>query len=153
MNMSNAIKATRISAWVMAIVFSVQTGMAMVPVSDVLTTEPAGSKRLTFSKGLTVAEAEKVMGREMSGVERMAFKMNKKKYVKVYNKAAAEGKDTDGLAIAGFVMSLLIPVVGLVLSAIALGRIRKNNTGGRGLATAGLVIGIVFTVVGLLLIL
>lgn len=152
MNMSNAIKATRISAWVMAIFFSVQTGMAMVPVSEVSTTEPAGSKRLTYSKGLTVAEAEKVMGRDMSGIERMAFKTAKKRYVKAYNKAADKG-ETDGFAIAGFVTSLLIPVVGLVLSAIALGRIRKNNTGGRGLATAGLVIGIVFTVVGLLLIL
>ena len=151
MNMSIAIKATRISAWVIAIVFSVQTGMAMVPVSDV-STESTESKRLTYSKGLTVAEAEKVMGREMSGVERMAFKTAKKRYVKTYNKAADKG-ETDGFAIAGFVTSLLIPVVGLVLSAIALGRIRKNNTGGRGLATAGLVIGIVFTVVGLLLIL
>jgi hypothetical protein len=63
---------------------------------------------------------------------------------------AAEGKETDGLAIAGFVMSLLIPIVGLVLSAIALGRIKKRNSGGRGLATAGLIIGIVFTVVGIL---
>lgn len=137
-------------AFVLSVVF-LSSGMAaaMVSVTEPVS-DPVKAKPLTYSKKMTVAEAESVMGREMSGVERMAFKMNKKRYVKAYNKAAAEGKETDGLAIAGFVLSLLIPIVGLVLSAIALGRIKKRNSGGRGLATAGLIIGIVFTVVGIL---
>jgi hypothetical protein len=128
-----------------------QASSAMVSVS-IPHSDPVEVKKLTYSKKLTVAEAESVMGREMSGMERMAFKMSKKRYVKAYNKGAEKG-ETDGLAIAGFVLSLLIPIVGLVLSAIALGRIKKRNSGGRGLATAGLIIGIVFTVVGLLILL
>lgn len=52
---------------------------------------------------------------------------------------------TNGMAIAGFVTSLFFPVIGLVLSAIALGQIKRNGGKGKGLATAGLVIGIIFT--------
>jgi hypothetical protein len=134
-------------------VFFLSVGMSAAMVSvTVPQSDPVEVRKLTYSKKMTVAEAESVMGREMSGVERMAFKMNKKRYVKAYNKAAAEGKgDTDGMAIAGFVLSLLIPILGLVFSAIALGRIKKNKTGGKGLATAGLIIGIVMTVVGILI--
>ena len=141
----------RVTFLLCVLFLSGQTASAMVSVS-VPSSEPVEVRKLTYSKKLTVAEAESVMGREMSGVERMAFKMSKKRYVKAYNKAAEKG-ETDGLAIAGFVLSLLIPIVGLVLSAIALGRIKKNNSGGRGLATAGLIIGIVFTVLGLILLL
>jgi hypothetical protein len=52
---------------------------------------------------------------------------------------------TNGMAIAGFVTSLFFPVVGIVLSAIALGQINRKGGRGKGLATAGLIIGIVTT--------
>jgi hypothetical protein len=52
---------------------------------------------------------------------------------------------TNGLAIAGFVLSMLgcgFPV-GLILSAVALGQFNKNpNQKGKGLAIAGLVVSI-----------
>lgn len=57
-------------------------------------------------------------------------------------------EESNGMAIAGFVCSFFVPVVGVVLSAIALNRIKKNRaTKGKGLATAGLVISIVGLVV------
>jgi Domain of unknown function (DUF4190) len=61
-----------------------------------------------------------------------------------------EGKKSNGLGIAGFILSL-IPfygigsILGLIFSAIALTQIRKNpeKYKGRGLARAGLIISIV----------
>ena len=53
-------------------------------------------------------------------------------------------EDTNGMAIAGFVCSFFVPVVGVVLSAIALNKVKtKVTTKGKGLAVAGLVISIV----------
>jgi hypothetical protein len=54
----------------------------------------------------------------------------------------------DGFAVAGFVTSLLclIPVA-LILSIVALGRIKRNGTRGKGLAVAGLVISILSVLV------
>lgn len=53
-------------------------------------------------------------------------------------------EDANGMAIAGFVCSFFVPLVGVVLSAIGLSRVKKNiTTKGRGLAIAGLVISIV----------
>lgn len=66
---------------------------------------------------------------------------------------------TDGLAIAGFVVSIaslfvnffgLVGVVGLVLSAIGKSQINRDGTGGGKLATAGIVIGILSVVYGLI---
>lgn len=59
--------------------------------------------------------------------------------------AAPEGENdrTNGMAIAGFVCSLFIPILGLIFSAIALGQIKRRGGRGKGLATAGLVISIV----------
>jgi hypothetical protein len=58
---------------------------------------------------------------------------------------------TNGMAIAGFVTSFFFPIVGIVLSAIALGQINRRGGRGKGLATAGLVIGIVTVMLILLL--
>jgi thiol:disulfide interchange protein len=59
----------------------------------------------------------------------------------VYN-----SQPTNGLAIAGFVLSMIgcgFPI-GLILSAISLGQFSKNpNQKGKGLALAGLIIGAV----------
>ena len=60
--------------------------------------------------------------------------------------ATQQSGKTNGLAIAGFVCSLLYfsGIIGLILSAVALNQIGKNpGQGGKGLAVAGLVIGIV----------
>ena len=61
-----------------------------------------------------------------------------------------------GMATTGFVLSLLgvvgacglpvisspVPIVGIILSTVALGRIRRGAASGRGLATAGVIVGI-----------
>jgi hypothetical protein len=55
------------------------------------------------------------------------------------------------LAIAGLVTSVLgcTALVGLVLSIIALVRVRRGTASGRGLAIAGIVVGALWLVVGL----
>ena len=47
---------------------------------------------------------------------------------------------TNGLAIAGFIVSFFAGVVGLILSIVGLVQIRKTNEGGKGLAIAGITI-------------
>ncbi|MFT3884853.1 MAG: DUF4190 domain-containing protein [Flavobacteriales bacterium] len=49
---------------------------------------------------------------------------------------------TNGMAIAGFVCSFFIPLLGIIFSAIALGQIRRRGGRGHGLAVAGLIISI-----------
>lgn len=56
-----------------------------------------------------------------------------------------KNQKTNGFAIAGFVCGILIPLFGIIFSAIALKQIKKTNEKGYGLAVAGLVIGIVLT--------
>ncbi len=64
------------------------------------------------------------------------------------NSESQNTSSTNGLAIAGFITSLLcFGPIGLILSAIALGQIKTNpRQGGKGLAIAGLVIGIISSV-------
>lgn len=45
------------------------------------------------------------------------------------------------MAIIGFVLSIVVSVVGIVLSFIALSQIKRTGEQGRGLAIAGLVLG------------
>lgn len=49
----------------------------------------------------------------------------------------------NGLCIAGFVCSFLVPIVGLILSIIALTQINRTGEKSRGMAIAGIVISIV----------
>lgn len=54
-------------------------------------------------------------------------------------------KKTNGLAIAGFICSLLAPVLGLIFSSIALSQIKNDESqGGKSFAKAGLIISIIF---------
>lgn len=54
------------------------------------------------------------------------------------------GQSHNGMAIAGFVLSLVLPLFGLIFSLIALNGMKTSgNPEGKGLATAGLVISIV----------
>jgi hypothetical protein len=53
------------------------------------------------------------------------------------------GPSTDGFAIGALVTGLLgMAIVPLILGMVALGRIKKNGTGGKGMAIAGIVLGI-----------
>jgi hypothetical protein len=60
---------------------------------------------------------------------------------------------TNGLAIAGFILSFLCPLIGLILSGVGLSQI--NSSGGmqkgKGLAVAGIVIAIVMMVLGVII--
>ncbi len=47
---------------------------------------------------------------------------------------------TNTLAIVGFVLSLLVPVAGLVCSILARKKCRESGEGGEGLARAGIII-------------
>lgn len=67
-----------------------------------------------------------------------------------------EDKKICGLAIAGFVVSLvalildillMVSITGTVLSSVALYQTKKTEKGGKGFAIAGLVIGIVALVI------
>jgi hypothetical protein len=55
------------------------------------------------------------------------------------------GQSYGGMAVAGFVLSLVFPLLGLIFSWIALsGMARTGNPENKGLAQAGLVISIIF---------
>lgn len=56
------------------------------------------------------------------------------------------------LAIWGFITSFCIPIVGLILSVLALSATSKGDLRGRGLAKAGLVISIILLVLVVLFI-
>jgi hypothetical protein len=61
------------------------------------------------------------------------------------------GQSHSGMAIAGFVLSFVLPLLGLIFSWIALsGMKRTGNEENKGLAIAGLVISIVLCSIGLL---
>jgi len=49
---------------------------------------------------------------------------------------------TEGLAIAALITGLLFWPAGLIISPMALSRIKRNHTGGRGMAIAGLILSI-----------
>lgn len=54
-----------------------------------------------------------------------------------------EGNGYDGMCIAGFVMSLIIPLFGLVFSIVGLVNARRTGKRGKGLAIAGIIISVV----------
>ena len=57
---------------------------------------------------------------------------------------------TNTMSILGLVFAFLIPLLGLIFSAIGLKQTKQRNEGGRGLAVAGLIISIIFMVIGIL---
>jgi hypothetical protein len=119
------------------------------------TTENPATKspaQLTYKPSLSRAEVESFMGRKMTFMERVGFKVNKKKFVNTTNqvRAMADSERTNGMAIAGFVLSLIFAPLGIVFSAIALGQIKKTGQRGYGFAIAGLVIGIAITAIALI---
>jgi hypothetical protein len=113
--------------------------------------QPVASKQLEYSEKLTKKEVEAFLGRKMTSMEKLGFRLNKKKFVALTNYTmgmaapAADSDRTNGWAIAGFVTSFFIGPLGLIFSIIALGQIKRNGGRGYGLAIAGLVLGIIGT--------
>lgn len=132
-------------------VFDIQAATAVV---EPTTETPAvkAPAQLTYKPSLSRAEVENFMGRKMTFMERVGFKVNKKKFVKTTNQvnAMADSDKMNGMAIAGFVLSLIFAPLGIVFSAIALGQIKKTGQKGYGFAIAGLVIGIAVTAIALI---
>jgi len=60
------------------------------------------------------------------------------------------GAKTNTFAIVGLITSFFLQVVGLILSIIALGQIKRTGEGGRSLAIAGIIISSVGIVVGII---
>ncbi len=60
---------------------------------------------------------------------------------------APVGQKTNVLAIVGFILAFFVSVAGIIVSAIALGQIKRTGEGGRGLAIAGVIVGIVVTLI------
>lgn len=53
-----------------------------------------------------------------------------------------EGNGYDGMCIAGFVMSLIIPLFGLIFSIVGLVNVQRTGKRGRGFAIAGIIISV-----------
>src|SRR6266700_2300383 len=68
-----------------------------------------------------------------------------------YQSPQYAGQSYNGMAIAGFVLSFVFALLGLIFSLIALNGMKQSgNNEGKGLATAGLIISIVFMSIGCL---
>lgn len=53
-------------------------------------------------------------------------------------------KKTNTLAVVGFILAFIIPLIGLILMIVSLGQIKKRKEGGKGLAVAGVILASVF---------
>lgn len=68
-----------------------------------------------------------------------------------YNNNGGSGENPKTMAIVGFVLSFVVALAGLIVSAIALKKYNETGyTEGKGFATAGLIISIISMVFGLL---
>lgn len=63
---------------------------------------------------------------------------------------ASNGSSSNGMAIAGFVLSFFIPLLGLIFSIIGLKRSKETNNG-KGLSTAGIIISCITMVITLII--
>lgn len=66
-----------------------------------------------------------------------------------YEGAADPGARWSALCIIGFILSFLMPIAGLIISIIALVRIKRTGEKSRGMAIAGTIISAVFTVLSI----
>lgn len=57
---------------------------------------------------------------------------------------------SNGMAIAGFVLSFFIPLLGLIFSILGLKKSKETNTG-KGLSTAGIIISCIIMVITLIM--
>ena len=63
---------------------------------------------------------------------------------------ASNGSSSNGMAIAGFILSFFIPLLGLIFSIIGLKRSKETNNG-KGLSTAGIIISCITMVITLIM--
>lgn len=63
---------------------------------------------------------------------------------------ASNGSSSNGMAIAGFVLSFFIPLLGLIFSILGLKRSKETNNG-KGLSTAGIIISCVTMVITIIM--
>lgn len=63
---------------------------------------------------------------------------------------ASNGSSSNGMAIAGFILSFFIPLLGLIFSIIGLKRSKETNNG-KGLSTAGIIISCVIMVITIIM--
>ena len=63
---------------------------------------------------------------------------------------ASNGSSSNGMAIAGFILSFFIPLLGLIFSIIGLKRSKETNNG-KGLSTAGIIISCVTLVITIIM--
>lgn len=63
---------------------------------------------------------------------------------------ASNGSSSNGMAIAGFVLSFFIPLLGLIFSILGLKRSKETNNG-KGLSTAGIIISCITMVITLII--
>lgn len=62
---------------------------------------------------------------------------------------ASSSNGENNIAIAGFILSFIIPIIGLILSIIGLKKSKETNNG-RGLSIAGIVISTIFTIISII---
>ena len=62
---------------------------------------------------------------------------------------ATSSNGENNIAIAGFILSFIIPIIGLILSIIGLKKSKETNNG-RGLSIAGIVISTIFTIISII---
>ena len=62
----------------------------------------------------------------------------------------SNGTSSNGMAIAGFILSFFIPLLGLIFSIIGLKRSKETNNG-KGLSTAGIIISCVIMVITIIM--
>ena len=63
---------------------------------------------------------------------------------------ASNGSSSNGMAIAGFILSFFIPLLGLIFSIIGLKRSKETNNG-KGLSTVGIIISCITMVITLII--
>ena len=63
---------------------------------------------------------------------------------------ASNGSSSNGMAIAGFILSFFIPLLGLIFSIIGLKRSKEANKG-KGLSTAGIIISCITMVITIIM--
>jgi uncharacterized membrane protein YvbJ len=60
--------------------------------------------------------------------------------------------ETNGFAIAGFVLSFLVPLLGLIFSCIGLSKAKAWNDNGKGLSVAGIIISALFIILAIVIV-
>ena len=66
---------------------------------------------------------------------------------KVTKVETSEGNPNNGMAVAGFILSFFVPLLGLIFSIVGVVKSKNLNGAGKGLAIAGIIISAVSMVI------